>query len=50
LNRRVPFDTIAEAFAPTTQTYRLANASEQLSLSAVEHDESAVWLLDKIKS
>ena len=49
LNRRVPFDTIAEAFAPTTQTYRLANASEQFSLREVEHDVSAMWLLDQIK-
>lgn len=49
LNRRVPFDAIAEAFAPTNQAYRLANAREQFSLSVIEQDDSAVWLLDQIK-
>jgi cephalosporin-C deacetylase-like acetyl esterase len=49
LNRRVLFDTIAEAFAPTSQAYRLANASEKLSLNVTGQDESAVWLMDSIK-
>lgn len=49
LNRRVPFDTIAVAFAPTSQAYRLADASEQFSLNVTGQDDSAVWLLDQIK-
>jgi dienelactone hydrolase len=49
LNRGIPFDTIAEAFALTSQTYRLANASEQFSLNVTGQDDSAVWLLDQIK-
>jgi len=49
LNRGIPFDTIVEAFAPTSQAYRLANASEQFSLNVTGQDDSAVWLLDQIK-
>ena len=49
LNRGVPFDTIAVAFAPTNQAYRLANASEQFSLNLTGQDDSAAWLLDQIK-
>jgi len=49
LNRGVPFDTIAVAFAPTSQAYRLANASEQFSLSVTGQDDSALWLLDQIQ-
>jgi hypothetical protein len=49
LNRRVPFDTIAVAFAPTSQAYRLADASEQFSLNVTGQDDSAVWLLDQIE-
>ena len=49
LNRGIPFDTIAKTFAPTSQAYRLANASEKLSLNVTGQDESAVWLMDSIK-
>jgi dienelactone hydrolase len=49
LNRGIPFDTVVEAFAPTNQAYRLANASEQFSLSVTGQDDSAVWLLDQIE-
>jgi cephalosporin-C deacetylase-like acetyl esterase len=49
LNREIPFDAVAEAFAPTSQAYRLANASEQFSLNVTGQDDSAVWLLDQIK-
>lgn len=49
LNRGVPFDTIAVAFAPTSQAYRLADASEQFSLNVTGQDDSAVWLLDQIE-
>jgi dienelactone hydrolase len=49
LNRGIPFDKVVEAFAPTSQAYRLANASEQFSLNVTGQDDSAVWLLDQIK-
>ena len=49
LNGGIPFDTVVEAFAPTSQAYRLANASEQFSLNVTGQDDSAVWLLDQIK-
>jgi len=49
LNRGIPSDTIAVAFAPTSQAYRLANASEQFSLHVTGQDDSAMWLLDQIK-
>ena len=49
LNRGVGFDTMAVAFAPTNQAYRLANASEQFTLNVTGQDDSAMWLLDQIK-
>jgi hypothetical protein len=49
LNRGIPYDTIAVAFAPTSQTYRLANAGKQFSLHVTGQDDSAMWLLDQIK-
>jgi hypothetical protein len=49
LNREIPFDTVAEAFAPTSQAYRLANVSERFSLNVTGQSDSAVWLLDQIK-
>jgi hypothetical protein len=49
LNRGIPSDTIAVAFAPTSQTYRLANVSEQFSLHVTGQDDSAMWLLNQIK-
>jgi hypothetical protein len=49
LNRRIPFDKVVEAFAPTSQAYRVANASEQFSLNVKGQDDSVVWLLDQIK-
>jgi hypothetical protein len=49
LNRGVPFDTIAVAFAPTSQAYHLANANEQFSLNMTGQHNSAVWLLGQIK-
>jgi hypothetical protein len=49
LNRGVPFDTIAVAFAPTSQAYRLADASERFSLNVTAQDDSAAWLVDQIK-
>lgn len=49
LNRGISSDTIAVAFAPTSQAYRLANASEQFSLHVTGQDDSAMWLLDQIK-
>ena len=49
LNRGVPFDTIAVAFAPTSQAYRLVNASEQFALYVTGQDDSALWLLDQIE-
>jgi hypothetical protein len=48
LNRRVPFETIAETFAPTRRAYRLAKASKQFSLNATERDDSAMWLMNSI--
>jgi len=49
LNRGVPLDTIAATFAPTSQAYRLADASEQFTLNVTGQDDSAMWLLDQIK-
>jgi hypothetical protein len=49
LNRGLGSDTIAMTFAPTSQAYRVANASEQFSLNLTAQDDSAVWLLDQIK-
>jgi hypothetical protein len=49
LNRGVPFDTVAEAFAPASRAYRLANASEQFSLNTTGQNDSAVWLMHSIK-
>ena len=49
LTREVRSDIIAVAFAPASQAYRLANASEQLSLNVTAQDDSAVWLLDQLK-
>ena len=49
LNRRIPSDTIAEAFAPASQAYHLANASKQFSLHVIGQDDSAMWLLNQIK-
>jgi hypothetical protein len=49
LNRAVPFDTIAVSFAPTSQAYGLANASERFSLNVTAQDDSAVWIVDQIK-
>ena len=49
LNRGVPSDTNALAFAPTSQAYRLANASRQFSLHVTGQNDSALWLLDQIK-
>jgi hypothetical protein len=49
LNRRVLSDAIAVAFAPTSQAYRLINASEHFSVHATGQDDSAMWLLDRIK-
>jgi len=49
LNRALPSDTSAVAFAPASQAYRLANASRQFSLHVTGQDGSAMWLLDQIK-
>ena len=49
LNRGLGSDTIAMTFAPTSQAYRVADASEQFSLNLTAQDDSAVWLLDQIK-
>jgi cephalosporin-C deacetylase-like acetyl esterase len=49
LNRAIPSDTSAVAFAPTSQAYRLANASRQFALHVTGQDDSALWLLDQIK-
>ena len=49
LNRGIPSETIAVAFAPTSQAYLLANASEEFSLHGTGQDDSAMWLLDQIK-
>jgi hypothetical protein len=49
LNRGVPSDTSAAAFAPTSQAYRLANASRQFALHVTGQDDSAMWLLDQVK-
>jgi cephalosporin-C deacetylase-like acetyl esterase len=49
LNRGVPSDTSAAAFAPTSEAYRLANASRQFSLGVTGQNDSALWLLDQIK-
>jgi cephalosporin-C deacetylase-like acetyl esterase len=49
LNRAIPSDAIAVAFAPTSQAYRLINASEHFSVQATGQDDSAIWLLDQIK-
>jgi dienelactone hydrolase len=49
LNRGIPFDKFVEAFAPTSQAYRLANVSKHFSLNVTRQDDSAVWLLDQIK-
>ena len=45
LNRRVPSDSITEAFEPTRRAYRLAKANRQFSLNVTGRDDSAVWLL-----
>jgi hypothetical protein len=49
LNRLVPYDTIATAFSPASQTYRAANAHPRLSLNATAQNDSAAWLVDQIK-
>ncbi|MHC4463097.1 MAG: alpha/beta hydrolase [Planctomycetota bacterium] len=49
LNGGVPFDTIVKAFAPTSQAYRLAKASEKFSLNVTGQDDSTVWLLGQIE-
>lgn len=49
LNRGLTPDTIAAAFAPTSQAYRQAHACEQFSLNVTGQDDSAVWLLDQIR-
>jgi len=48
LNRGIPSDTITVAFAPTSQAYHLANASEQFSVNVTERGDSAVWLMNSI--
>jgi hypothetical protein len=50
LNRRVPSETVAEAFAPASRAYHWANAGEQLSLNATAQDDSALWLLNHIRN
>jgi hypothetical protein len=49
LNRAIPSDTSAVAFAPTSQAYRSANASRRFSLHVTGQDDPALWLLDQIK-
>ncbi|MHC4625797.1 MAG: alpha/beta hydrolase [Planctomycetota bacterium] len=49
LNRRIPSETVVEAFAPASRAYHMANASEQFSLNATAREDSAVWLLDHIE-
>jgi hypothetical protein len=49
LNRGVPSDTSAAAFALTSEAYRLANASRLFSLHVTGQNDSALWLLDQIK-